>query len=205
MTSCNEILPKLADWLKQGSTDARNLVDFPWEVSIIDNNTLKAIYPRFPAEILVSCDDKLGIIRLSTSLNIETISLNTNDRLIVYRKLLRRNNVPLVKYSLIGDEDLLTLNVDLSIKSLGKEEFNDALAMLLSGIVDAVKMLGIEEYYQQILMLELVDLVKKHVDEGWGREKLYNYLVRTVGLSEEEAREILNSMFSREGGAGVYI
>ncbi|MET1160865.1 MAG: hypothetical protein ABWW65_07885 [Thermoprotei archaeon] len=197
MPNCRELLETISEWLRQGTPGAEKLVDFPWEVSS-DEKGLKAIYPRFPIDVVITCDDKLGVLRLSVQLQTETFTLEKDVKLIVYHKFLRRNVAPLVKYSLTGDEDIPTLMVDLSTKTLGKDEFNDALAMLLAAVNDAIKMLGLEEYYREAMFSKLLDLVKKHIEEGWSREDLYNYLVVNAGVKEEEAAEIIDSLLEKE-------
>ena len=42
------------------------------------------------------------------------------------------NVAPLVKYVLLDEEDIPALIVDMSTSSLGKEEFNNSLAVLLA-------------------------------------------------------------------------
>jgi len=196
---CEEVLKQISAWLQQGDINAENLVDFPWEVNR-EEKSLKAIYPRFPIEINITCEESIGFIRLSTTLDAETFTLSKDDKLLIYYKFLRRNNAPLVKYALKGDEAFPVLMVDLSIKTLGKEEFNDALALLLGAVNDVINLLGLEEYFKEKMFTTLLSLVAKHVEEGWGRDKIYDYLTSYVGLSKEEAREIVSSMFKQAGG-----
>ncbi len=205
MASCKNLIPKISEWLSQGSLDADTLIDFPWEVSG-SGNVLKALYPRFPINVIVSCDDILGIIRLLVRLETETLTLDKDTKLLVYHKFLRRNIAPMVKYALIDDEDVPVLMVDLSIESLGKKEFNDALALLLAGVNDAIKQLGLEEYYKEKMFTNLLSLVKKHIEEGWGSDRVYEYLVKYAGMREKEAREIIKSMLEKkEGEPSVYV
>jgi hypothetical protein len=193
LSKCIEVLDKVIKWLKEGKPEAKNLVDFPWEVEKVEDNIYKAIHPMFPVNIFLTCDDSLGILRLQTPLGVETVTLSKDERLLLYHKLLRLNIAPLAKYALMG-EDELTVLVDLSIKTLGKKEFNDALAMHLASINAIIKELGLEKEYQTQLFLQLLGLVRKHLEEGWGREKLIDYLVRYAGLKREQAIEIVNSI-----------
>ncbi len=194
MTKCTEVLNQIITWLKQGKPGADKLVDFPWEVEEKDNNTYVAIHPMFPIKIFIGCDEEIGIIRLQTILDVETISLNNDERLVLYHKLLKLNASPLTKFILVGDEDLPAIAVDLSTKTLGKGEFNDALALLLATVNASIKLLGLEEVYGSKLFMELLNLVKKHIEEGWGREKLIDYLVKNAKLKKEQAIEIVDSL-----------
>ncbi len=194
MTKCTEVLNQIITWLKQGKPSADKLVDFPWEVEEKDNNTYVAIHPMFPIKIFIGCDEEIGVIRLQTILDVETISLNNDERLILYHKLLKLNASPLTKFILVGDEDLPAIAVDLSIKTLGKDEFNDALALLLATVNASIKLFGLEEVYGSKLFMELLNLVKKHIEEGWGRERLIDYLVKNAKLNKDQAIEIVDSL-----------
>ncbi len=194
MSKCSEVLSQIITWLKQGKPGADKLVDFPWEVEEKDNNTYIAIHPMFPIKIFIGCDEEIGVIRLQSILDVETISLNNDERLVLYHKLLKLNASPLTKFILVGDEDLPAIAIDLSTKTLGKDEFNDALALLLATVNASIKLLGLEEVYGSKLFIELLNLVKKHIEEGWGREKLIDYLVKNAKLKKEQAVEIVDSL-----------
>jgi len=198
-------LNHIREWLSSGSVDAKSLVDFPWDVSVTGDCSIKAVYPKFPIGIDIVCDDRLGFLRLSITLETETLTLEKDEKILVYHKFLRRNTMPMVKYALTGDESIPTLIVDLSIKSLSKEEFNDALALLLAATNDSIKALGLEEYYKERMFTQLLELVQKYVEQGWGRERLYEYLTKYAGLKEEEAEQLLRSMFETKGKPDVYI
>ena len=206
LTSCNEALKMIKEWLVQGTPNAQNLVDFPWEVEAIDKNTLKAVHPRFPIEIDILCSDEAKSIRATILTPLETINLDNASRVKLYRKLLRLNNMPLAKYMLYGDEDSIGVAVDLSTFTLGKKEFNDALAFLISGLVTVAKEFGVEETIYMEMAEELAKLVARHFEEGWSRDKLIDYLVNIVGMKKEEAEEFLRNIGIKPGktrGLGV--
>ncbi|MCD6301104.1 MAG: hypothetical protein J7L82_03435 [Staphylothermus sp.] len=194
MSRCSDVLKQITSWLKQGKTDANKLIDFPWEVEEKDNNTYVAVHPMFPIKIFIGCDEDIGVVRLQAILDVETISLDNNERLVLYHKLLKLNASPLTKFILVSDEDFPAIAVDLSTKTLGKDEFNDALALLLATVNASIKLLGLEEEYSSKLFMELINLVKKHIEEGWGREKLIDYLVKYAKLNREQAIEIVDSL-----------
>ena len=192
--SCREVLDKLAEWLRQGTPEADNLVDFPWEVEGVEKNTIRAIHPRFPVGIDILCSDEAHSIRLIILTNIGTVNYDNTIRVKLYRRLLRLNNMPLAKYMLYGDEDYIGIAVDLSIYSIGKREFNDALAFLLGSLVMVVKEVGIEEELYKTMTEELARLVARHFEEGWSRDKLLDYLIKIVGMNPKEAEDFLNML-----------
>lgn len=195
MNNCSSLLKEVARWLKEGHEDAKTLVELPWEVEEVEKGVLKAVYPKFPVEILISCDDDIGVIRLQSSTDYFTISMENNERLKLYHKLLKLSMTPLVKFLLAGSDDTLIVAVDLSTKSLRKEEFNDALALLLATVNAVVQELGITQEYAQKMYIELLSLVLKHIKEGWGRGRLLEYLVKRAGLNREDAEKLLESIF----------
>ncbi len=206
MSSCKEVMDEIKNWLVQGRPDADNLVDFPWEVEEQEDGSLRAIHPKFPIDIIAWCDDDIGVIRLTATTNYPTISLDKDERLRIYHKLLRMNAAPLAKFLLFDDDDYVNVAVDLSVKTLGKQEFNDALAMLIASVNAAVKALGLEEEFTKLMFNQLVMLVRKHIEEGWGRDRLVNYLVNRVGMSREDAEELINDLLSskEEPGPSIY-
>ncbi len=204
MTSCSEIMGLVEEWLRSGRPDADNLIDFPWEIEKEDG-VLVAVHPKFPLRIRLVCSEDAKSIRASTWLAIPTIVKPNETRLILYRKMLRMNTIPLAKYMLVGDEDYIGAAVDLSIESLGKKEFNDALAFLLTAINSIASEIGeTEELYRQMLE-ELIRLVKKHFEEGWGWDKMVRYLVEYVGMNREEAEGFLTKIGMRPPRAGKEI
>lgn len=197
MNNCSSLLKKVTRWLKEGHEDAKTLVELPWEVEEVEEGVLKAVYPKFPVEILISCDSDIGVVRLQSSTDYDTISMENSDRLKLYHKLLKLSMTPLVKFLLAGSDDTLVVAVDLSTKSLGKEEFNDALAFLLATVNAVVQELGITQEYAEKMYAELLSLVMKHIQEGWGRKRLLEYLVKRAGLTQEDAEKLLESILGK--------
>lgn len=199
MSNCKKALERIVQWLKQGYPNSKKLIDFPWEVEKVEEGVYKAVHPMFPVSIYMSCDDVIGVVRLQTPLDFETITLSKNDRLLLYHKLLRLSIAPMIKYVLVSDEDIPAIIVDLSVKTLGKNEFNDALAMHLAAVNAIIRELGLEEKYQSKLFIELLSLVRKHLEEGWGREKLIEYLVKYAKIQKDQAVEIIDAMLREMG------
>lgn len=195
LKKCNEVITELARWLKEGRPDADNLIDFPWEVEVLmKKHSIRALHPRFPIEINIVCSDESKSIRAMVSTNIPTINLDNKERVMIYRKLLRLNTLPIAKTLLYGDGDYIGVASDTSIYSLGKKEFNDILAFLLALLVTAAKEVGFEEELYRRVMEELARLVAKYFEKGWSREKLVRYLIETVGMSPSDAEEFLEAI-----------
>jgi len=194
---CRDTLDTISLWLKTGSIDADNLVDFPWEVDK-RNDVIKAVHPKYPVEINIYCDDEIGVLRLQIVLPAATIRLDSEKRILIYRKLLKMNALPLTKAMLTGDDDYISIASDLSIKSLGKSEFNDALALLLAALNSLAKILDLTDVLSEAMVEGLIKLVRKHIDKGYGRNRLLEYLVKVVGLTREEAESLLREVLDPE-------
>ena len=194
---CRDTLDTISLWLKTGSIDADNLVDYPWEVDK-RNDVIKAVHPKYPVEINIYCDDEIGVLRLQIVLPAATIRLDSEKRILIYRKLLKMNALPLTKAMLTGDDDYISIASDLSIKSLGKSEFNDALALLLAALNSLAKILDLTDVLSEAMVEGLIKLVRKHIDKGYGRNRLLEYLVKVVGLTREEAESLLREVLDPE-------
>ena len=194
---CKDMLETVSLWLKTGRTDAENLIDFPWEVESREG-VIKALHPKYPVEINILCDDDIGVLRLQVILPVETIGLDSEKRILIYRKLLKMNALPLTKTMLIGDDDYISIASDLSIKSLSKTEFNDALALLLATLNSLAKTLDLTDVLSEAMAEGLIKLVRKHISEGYGRDRLLDYLVKVVGLTRSEAETLLREVLGPE-------
>lgn len=194
---CSDTLDTISLWLKTGSVDADNLVDFPREVEK-RNDVIKAVHPKYPMEINIYCDDEIGVLRLQIVLPVAIIELDSEKKILIYRKLLKMNALPLTKAMLTGDDDYISIASDLSIKSLGKSEFNDALALLLAALNSLAKILDLTDILSEAIVEVLIKLVRKHTDESYGRDRLLEYLVKVVGLTREEAESLLREILDPE-------
>ncbi len=125
---------------------------------------------------------------------VETATMSKDERLDLYRKLLILNDENhMVKATLAGRNDEIALRTDLDLKSLGKEEFNDALVSIIVGAVEIQKILGIkgddeEEETQRIIEFVLNALQTKSKDE------VVQMLIDKTGMEEKDAKEIVDKI-----------
>ncbi|ASJ08166.1 DNA-binding protein [Thermococcus siculi] len=198
-----DIETQVLEWLRSGNDEAQDIVDLPWSVQQIQPGTYVAEHPRMPFSLLVSFSE--GFIHLVVPLGLETFSMVKDDKLKVYHTLLRLNEqVNMMKFTLSGMNDDVYLRVDLDKKTLGKEEFNDALTALLIGLLSAVSVLGLEEEFAQEVFDRIVGMVVERMQRGATREELMRFLTVKVGMSVEDAKALLDQVFeakhSMEGG-----
>ncbi|NPA98865.1 MAG: hypothetical protein GXO43_05750, partial [Crenarchaeota archaeon] len=81
---------------------------------------------------------------------------------------------------------------------LSKTEFNDALALLLATLNSLAKTLDLTDVLSEAMAEGLIKLVRKHISEGYGRDRLLDYLVKVVGLTRSEAETLLREVLGPE-------
>ncbi|WP_148883134.1 DNA-binding protein [Thermococcus aciditolerans] len=190
----DNIEARVLGWLKAGDDTAEDIVDLPWSVKEIQPNTYVAEHPRMPFSLLVVFSE--GFIHLLVPLGLETFSMTNDDKLRIYHTLLRLNDqVNMMKFTLSGMNDDVYLRVDLDRKTLGKEEFNDALTALLIGLLSSVSALGLEEAFAREIFDRIVGMVVDRVDKGASREELMKFLTVKVGMTVEDAKNLLDEVF----------
>lgn len=181
------------EWLRAGRDDAEDIVDLPWTIKQVNEGHYVAEHPKMPVilNVLLSGD----FVRLVVSTGIETATLPLEERLKIYRILLLLNErVNLMKFSLSGMNEEVTLRVDLDLKSLGKGEFNDALTALLVGLNEMVDALGIAEEFQEAVFERIAAMILERLSKGATHDEIISFLVMKVGLSEEDAEALLSEI-----------
>ena len=197
-------------WLEAGDDTAEDLVDLPWSVREIRPNTYVAEHPRMPFSFLVVFSE--GFVHLLVPLGLETFSMPNEDKLKIYHTLLRLNDqVNMMKFTLSEMNDDVYLRVDLDKKTLGKDEFNDALTSLLMGLLASVSALGLEEAFAREIFDRIVGMVVDRMEKGASRAELMRFLTVKVGMVAEDAKNLLDEVFaakrsleSRDGDVGYF-
>ncbi|ASJ06191.1 DNA-binding protein [Thermococcus pacificus] len=190
----DDVEAKVLEWLKNGNDTAQDIVDLPWALQEVQPNTYLAEHPRMPFSLMVVFSE--GFVHLIVPLGLDTFSMSNNEKLKVYHTLLRLNDqVNMMKFTLSGMNDEVYLRVDLDKKTLGKEEFNDALTALLIGLLSSVSALGLEEAFEQEVFDRIVGMVVERMQNGASREELMRFLTIKVGMSVEDATALLEEVF----------
>ena len=181
------------EWLRSGRDDAEDIVDLPWEVKKVGENHYVAEHPKIPFTLNVVFAD--GFIRLAVPSGIETIAMRLEERIRTYHTLLVLNErMNMLKFTLSGMNDEVTLRVDLDEKSLGKEEFNDALTALLVGMNVLMDSLGLTEEFQEAIFERLSMMIIERLQRGMSEAEIMKFLVKKVGMTKEEAKALLNEI-----------
>jgi len=190
----DEVESNVLGWLTAGKDDAQDIVDLPWSIQQLQPGTYVAEHPRMPFSLMVVFSE--DFVHLVVPLGLETFSMSSENRLKVYHTLLRLNDqVHMMKFTLSGMNDDVYLRVDLDKKTLGKEEFNDALTALLIGLLSAVSALGLEEEFTQEVFDRIVGMVLERMQKGASREELMKFLTVKVGMTAEDAKALLDQVF----------
>jgi hypothetical protein len=206
-------LETIKRWLEEGSEDADNLVDLRW--TIIEEYTedgrltgFRASHPRIPINLLVlqgKFKERAGLnfVRLVIETFIDTIDLAPEEKLKFYRALLELSKIPLTKFYLYGESDTVGIAVDLDLRSLSKNEFDDALVMLAMTYAYLKRLSSsIKEIMSKDEIVVLGALVKSYIDRGERKSDIVEYLVRN-GLERELAQELVETVYTlASGGRG---
>ncbi len=96
----------------------------------------------------------------------------------------------MMKFSLGQPNDSVNIRVDLDKKTLGKEEFNDALTALAIGLLSGVSALGLEEEFVDRIFDRILAMLLERIAEGWTYDQLMEFLSVRVGLDEGDAKKL---------------
>ncbi|MCD6524100.1 MAG: DNA-binding protein [Thermococcus sp.] len=183
----------ILEWLRTGRDEAEDIVDLPWEIKKVGENQYIAEHPKIPFLLNVIFAD--GFIRLAVPSGIETIAMRLEERLKTYHTLLVLNErMNLLKFTLSGMNDEIILRVDLDEKSLGKEEFNDALTALLVGMNVLMDSLGLMEEFQEAIFERLSMMIIERLQKGMSEAEIMDFLIKKVGMTKEEAKALLKEI-----------
>jgi len=191
---------KIVEWLKNVISNSNMPLDEQWDADIVERDDtilIKASSVKQPFNVYIGIEDKFATLYIYPG--IETATLESEERLKIYRDLLiLSNRWKMVKYVLAGDEDEIVIKTDLDLATLGKEEFNDALTVTLLALNDLVKKLGLEDAYTEAQLIHVMEIIKKKEEEGVAKKDIVEYLMKTFGVSEDIAKEIVDKTLEEE-------
>ncbi|MEB3851593.1 MAG: hypothetical protein LRS49_03285 [Desulfurococcales archaeon] len=197
-------LEDVRSWLEEGVENPERLEHVKFtivEESAEDGRlrALRATSAEAPVMLLAIDlgDSPVPAIRVVVETGVETVDLEPERKLKLYRSLLLYSRLPLVKTYLYGDEHKLALAVDLDKKSLSRAEFNDAVASLLLAYVTIVSELGFREEAAEEAMRSLTALAAAQLRSGRGREEVEETLI-AAGVPRELADRILDEVYGQE-------
>nr|WP_240922828.1 DNA-binding protein [Thermococcus sp. Bubb.Bath] len=179
--------------MRSGSEGAEDIVDLPWNVKEAGENRYVAEHPKIPFLLNVLFMD--GFVRLAAPSGVETIAMRLEDKVKAYHTLLVLNErMNLLKFTLSGMNDEITLRVDLDEKTLGKEEFNDALTALLVGMNVLMDSLGLTQEFQEMIFERLALMVLGRMQNGASEKEIVEFLTKKVGMEKKEAEALLSEL-----------
>ena len=212
---CGEVsLETLKSWLEEGVERPERLENVRFVVleerrSDGGLEAFKATSPSIPVTLSVVDlgPSPVPAYRVSIETSVATVDMEAERKLRVYRALLLLSKLPLVKVYLYTEEHAIALAVDLDKRSLGRREFNDAIAALAIAYSLLVRELGLEEEASAEALRNLQLLAAAQLREGRSRGEVEEMLVK-AGLPRELADKIVESVYGAEagveGGEGFY-
>ena len=195
----DKTLENIIEWLRTGSPDAKRPIDWDWDVEIIekkdDEVSLEAFHPKAYLKLFIVARYDQKLIKLAVDPYYPTKFLDNKDRLYLYYTLLKFNlEAPLVKASLIGDDDGVIFLVDLDARTLGKEEFNHALESLYFSVMAFVEAFNIKDEVMELYYKYVLEALADRIEKGESPEQLVEYLVGKVGLPRPQAEQIVEEV-----------
>jgi len=186
----------IEEWLKNGSDDAKKIIDLPWNVTRSEEESgidLSANYPRFPFTLLFRIDNYNTVIVLD--MKMPTDSLELQDRLDIYRKLLLLNaEIPFSKFSLVSDDLDVVIVSEIETSKVDRDMLNDRMEAILNSAYKMAQALNLQEELQQMMLENIVATIKEKMEKGAKKEEVMDYLVTKLRISRDMAEKIVGEV-----------
>jgi|YelNatPaOPRAMG01_1025707.scaffolds.fasta_scaffold01569_10 acyl carrier protein len=184
---------EILQWLKQGKESTQRLIDLKWKITKAEGGYfLESEKVPFTLQ-LGFLGEELMEIKLDT--NIETATMENRDRLGTYRALLILNSqIKKIKFMLEGLSENVVARADIDLPTITKDGLDNSLSLLLSSLYLMVRVLHLEEEFNQQIVERMLMLVKELQAKGKSEKEIVDYLVHDVGFKDEEARKIVSEL-----------
>ncbi len=197
-------------WLREGTDDAKNIIDLPWKVEkTVEQDdgaiTLIATHLRFPLPIMFRIDEYNTTVIVN--LGMATDSLDVRDRMEIYRNLLKVNTeIPFAKIGLVGDDLDIVIYAEIETRIVDHETLNDYMEVLINGLFRVANILGLEQELIQITIDNIVSFIDNKKTAGMSRSEIENYLVKKLAIPLESAKDLVNQVYQqqRESSGNMY-
>ncbi|SMD30924.1 hypothetical protein [Picrophilus oshimae] len=184
---------EIMEWFKNGSDDAKNLIDLKWN-AVDTGNYVILQSDKIPFALFMSSNND-GTISLIVRTGIETATIDNNERLKIYRILLILNRrVELVKFMLDGINEEVVSRVDFTDQNLTKDVMNIGLNTILSAFYLMVQALNLQEEFNEQIIERMAMLIKSMFENGKSRDEIKEYLVKTTGIRDEDAERLISEV-----------
>jgi hypothetical protein len=189
-------LDKINGWMKEGKEDSKTILGIPWDTEVTkteDADIILASHPKFPYRVGILIGKEF--VSLHMDPGILTDALDVNERMRIYKKLLRINaEFNQMKTGLKGAEDQIILSVDLNITGLTKTEFSDAITFLVMGAARMIQDLGLIEDLTTAMIERNATLIAEKLKLGQTRDEVLSFLIHRVGLNREYAEQLVDDV-----------
>ncbi|MBN1539097.1 MAG: hypothetical protein JW939_03050 [Candidatus Thermoplasmatota archaeon] len=195
----------ISDWLKQGSDGADTLLDYPWDIEtrpiddMSERTLISASHPKIPFNVEIVVGKHFANLVINPI--IPTDAQEPTERMRIYKKLLHLNTeLNLMKAGLVGYDDNPVIQVDLDLESLNKQEFNNALTLLVVGAHNMITILGLTDEMEQFILNRFRAIVAAKLQEGETKDSILDFLINRGGLDRESAKTVVE-MTAKELGS----
>ncbi len=186
---------EIKKWLTSGTGAKNDILDMIWNVKESGENLI-AEHPKIPYTLFIEFHENFISLIISTGL--ETALLESPQRLDICRKLLILNdNVNFVKFAISGENEEIVLKGELDLSSLDKKEFSDAIMAMITSLYIMVREFKLEEDFSKRVTDHIISMVNEKIKEGESRDELLGFLIKKVGLNENDANAILDELIKK--------
>ncbi len=201
----NEKAELIEKWLREGSDDAKNIIDLPWKIEkSVDEEagaiSLVATHLRFPLPIIFRVDDYNTTVIVN--LGVATDSMDVRDRMEIYRDLLRINTqIPYAKIGLIGNDLDVVIYEEIETCLVQHDILNNYMEILINGLFNVAKTLGLEQELVQLTIDNIVSFIENKKNAGMSREDIEKYLMKRLAIPIQSAKELVDQVYE-QGSSG---
>ncbi|NPA74546.1 MAG: hypothetical protein GXO25_00495 [Euryarchaeota archaeon] len=195
----NEKAELIEKWLREGSDDAKNIIDLPWKIEkTIDQESgaisLVATHLRFPLPIIFRVDDYNTTVIVN--LGVGTDSMDVRDRMEIYRDLLRINTqIPYAKIGLVGDDLDVVIYEEIETCLVQHDILNNYMEILINGLFNVAKTLGLEQELVQLTIDNIVSFIENKKNAGMSREEIEKYLMKKLAIPFQSAKQLVDQVY----------
>ncbi len=186
---------EIKKWLTSGTGTKNDILDMVWNVKESGENLI-AEHPKLPYTLFIEFHDDFVSLIISTG--IETALLDSVQRLDICRKLLiLSGGVNFVKFAISGENEEIVLKGEMDLSSLDKKEFSDAIMSMATSLYLMIRELNLEEDFSKRVTEHIIGMVNEKIKEGESRDELLEFLIKKVGLNENDANVILDELIKK--------
>lgn len=197
---------RLNDWLEEEKLGSPMMVEKSWDVEITDEGAITADSwcTPFTLEIKPTKKDEKNFIDLTVRTPVGTAMLHTDEKVNLYRTMLKLNQrSELVKFGLEDIDDDIVIKADFDLTNLSKKEFDHGLrhqleigSFLLTSVIapDTLQEFIDEEDWEEYEFYNTMEKFAVAMKEGEITKDIAVNRLVDIGYEEETAERLIEDL-----------